>query len=172
MADRILVTYGSKYGATAQIADAIGRTLGAKGLAVDVRRAADVRSLDGYRGLVLGSAVYMGRWRPDAVRLLRRCRRLGAPPDVWLFSSGPVGEQPAGREPGGDRWTRPKRVERLAADIGAHDHAVFGGCIAEDGGILRRNMAKSTPPELRDLRDWDAIGAWAEQIGNVLVAPR
>ena len=49
-----------------EIADAIGRTLRDHGLEVDVSPAHDVRSLNDYDAVVLGSAVYTAHWRGDA----------------------------------------------------------------------------------------------------------
>jgi menaquinone-dependent protoporphyrinogen oxidase len=163
---RVLVAYGSKYGSTAEIAEAIGTTLRVAGLDVEVRRAREVHSLEPYRAVVLGSAVYMARWRRDAMRLLRRGELQQR--QVWLFSSGPVGEGKEEPDEKTERWTEPKRVQQLAARTGAREHVVFGGRIAEEGGLLRRNMAKSTPPELRDRRDWSAIEAWANSIADLL----
>ena len=170
MSGRVLVAYGSKYGSTAEIANAIATTLRVAGLEVDVRRAREVRSLDRYRVVVLGSAVYMARWRRDAMRLLRRRRELGER-EAWLFSSGSVGEdkdEPAEQR---DRWTKPKRVEQLAAHVMANEHVVFGGRISDDAGFLRKRMAKNIPPELRDRRDWSAIEAWAQKIADSLREP-
>jgi menaquinone-dependent protoporphyrinogen oxidase len=164
MADKVLVAYGTKYGATAQIAERVGEVLRAQGFDVDVVRARRVRSVEPYRKVVVGSAVYMARWRSDALRLLRRQKRQLRERDVWLFSSGPVGEDAPDQKDDGGRWTRPTKVQRVAEQIGAHDHAVFGGRVSEDGGFMRRNMAKNTPPELRDRRDWEAIEAWAKAI--------
>ena len=46
---------------------------------------------------------------------------------------------------------------------------MFGGRVSEDaGGFLRKNMAKNTPPEFRDRRDWAAIEAWAKRIADSL----
>ena len=157
----VLVAYGSKYGATAGIAEAVGRALREAGLEVDVRRASDVRSFGGYRAVVLGSAVYTKRWRRDAMRLLRRKELVELP--VWLFSSGPVGE--VAEQQG---WTRPKAVEQRAAAIGAREHVVFGGMVAEDRGFIRKKMARSMPAELRDQRDWDEIAAWGRGIATTL----
>ena len=157
----MLVAYGTEHGATAEIAQAIAKTLTAAGFAVDVQRARRVRSLARYRAVVLGSAVYAGRWRGDALRLLRR-REL-RDRDVWLFSSGPVGEDKGDPEQL-ERWTKPPRVEEIAADLGVHEHVVFGGMVAEDAGFIRKKMARKIPPELRDRRDWDAIDAWAQSI--------
>lgn len=172
MTDRVLVAYGTKYGATAEIAEVIATTLRTAGFEVDALPARDVRSLEGYQAVVLGSAVYMARWRRDALALLRRLRRDLASRPVWLFSSGPVGEQADQQDAGSERWTKPKRVQRVASEIGARDHAVFGGRVSEDGGFMRRSMARNTPPELRDRRDWTAIEAWAQGIAATLVPGR
>lgn len=128
---------------------------------VDVRRALDADTLDPYGVVVLGSAVYLARWRRDALRLLRRPEL--AERDVWLFSSGPVGKDPEGGP--SESWTKPQRVTRRAAEVNAREHVVFGGRVSEDaGGFMRKSMAKNSPPELRDRRDWDEIRAWAEKI--------
>jgi len=170
MHERILVAYASKHGATAEIAEAIAETLRASGVEVDLTRARDVRSVEPYAAVVLGSAVYMARWRGEALRLLHRRRRQLADRELWLFSSGPVGEQPTDGAKA-ERWIKPTKVQRLAVELGANDHAVFGGSLAGDhGGMLRRNMAKGTPEALRDLRDWDDIRAWAEGIAAAVKA--
>ena len=166
MSERVLVAYGSKYGSTAEIAQATGTTLRVAGLEVDLKQAHEIRSLEPYRAVVLGSAVYMARWRRDAIRLLRRRSELGD--GVWLFSSGPVGEDKDDPDEQRDRWTEPKRVEQLAPEIKAKEHVMFGGRISDDAGFLRKRMAKNIPPELRDRRDWGAIEAWAQKIAESL----
>ena len=167
--DRILVAYGSRHGATAEIATAIGEQLRAAGFDVEVQPAGGVRSLAGYRTVILGSAVYAGRWRADALRLLRRPELRDL--DVWLFSSGPVG--PDDGDPArAERWTVPAAVRRLAADNGAHEHAVFGGMVAEDAGMIRRRLARKLDPDLRDRRDFGEIAAWADAIAASLAARR
>jgi menaquinone-dependent protoporphyrinogen oxidase len=163
--DRILVAYGTKHGATAEIAEAIGKALREGGLEVDVQRAREVRSLDPYRVVVLGSAVYAGRWRGDAMRLLRRPELKDR--EVWLFSSGPVGED-KGDPAEVERWTRPQQVRDLEGEIGAREHAVFGGKVDEDAGFIRKKMARNMPPELRDRRDWQQIENWAGALAAAL----
>jgi menaquinone-dependent protoporphyrinogen oxidase len=162
--DRILIAYGSKHGATAEIADAIGTTLREAGWAADVVPAGHVTSIDPYVAAVVGSAVYMGHWRSDAAHLLKRPELRERP--VWLFSSGPVGED--SDDPASERWTKPERIQKLAAAIGVRDHAVFGGMVADDEGFMRKRMALGIPPEARDRRDWDEISAWATSIATAL----
>jgi menaquinone-dependent protoporphyrinogen oxidase len=162
---RVLVAYGSKHGATAEIAVAIGESLRLAGLEVDVKPAARVRSLQRYGALVLGSAVYARAWRPDAVRVLKRRELRDL--DVWLFSSGPVGEgyeDPAAFA----RAASPTRVLRIASEIHAQEHVVFGGMVADDSGFIRKRMARDMPEDLRDLRDWSEIDTWAKSIAAAL----
>ena len=160
--ERVLVAYGSKYGATAEIAEAIGRALEAKGLDVDVRRARSVRSLQKYGAAVVGSAVYAGHWRGDALRLLADHRDWLDRHDVWLFSSGPVGEDDElDDEAETERWTKPKQVRQLASEIGVRDHVVFGGMVAEDRGFIRKRMARNMPEASRDRRNWAEIATEA-----------
>ena len=169
--DRVLVAYGSKYGATAEIAEAIGTALRAHGLEADVRRARSVRSLEGYRAAVVGSAVYAGRWRADAMQLLNAQRDWLTAHDVWLFSSGPVGEDDPNADPAeAERWTKPSKVQHVAAEIGAHDHAVFGGKVDVSRGFIRKKMAQKMPEATRDRRDWAEVATWAAGIASTLAA--
>lgn len=156
---RVLVTYASKHGATAEIAEAIADELRANGLDADCRPAAVVDDLNGYDATVLGSAVYMKRWRRPARRMLsRRASELADRP-LWLFSSGPCGANP------NPSWSEPKRVVRAAKKLGARNHVVFGGRLPiEPKGFIERGMVDKTPPDQRDLRDWDEIRAWSRSI--------
>ncbi len=162
----VLVAYASKHGATKEIAEAIASGLRENGLAVDCREVGDVRDLAGYDAVVLGSAVYMKRWRGEAKAFLRsRADELSQLP-FWVFSSGPVGE-PA-KTPNGS-WLEPPRVMGRVEHLGAREHVVFGGRVpADPHGPIERAMAKGTPPAYRDMRDWDAVRAWTERIASEL----
>src|SRR5688500_5163106 len=99
---RVLVAGASKHGSTREIAKAIAEELRAAGLDADLRDAGNVTSLAGYDAVVLGSAIYMGRWMPEAKHLVERFQPQLAALPVWLFSSGLLGAddpQPAG-DPG------------------------------------------------------------------------
>ena len=147
---RVLVTFGSKHGATAEIADVVAETLSACGLDVDRLEAGDVHSLDGYDAVILGSAVYMRRWRREARRFLHRFAAELAQRPFWVFSSGPVGD-PAKDNPA---WLEPGRTIREIERLGAREHVVFGG----------RSTSSGIPEEFRDRRDWDEIRSWARAI--------
>src|SRR3954463_8889622 len=53
----VLVTFTSKHGSTAEIADAIAETLYESGFQVDCVKGCELESLDGYDAVILGSAV-------------------------------------------------------------------------------------------------------------------
>jgi menaquinone-dependent protoporphyrinogen oxidase len=68
---RILVTYASRTGATAGVAEAIARELAADGTSVDVKAMSQVGDLSGYSAVVAGSAVQGGEWLPEAMQFVR-----------------------------------------------------------------------------------------------------
>ena len=68
---QVLVAYGSVMGSTAEIAEWIAEELRRAGLQVVVCDATTAPSPNGFQAVVVGSAVYHGRWRPEAVRFLR-----------------------------------------------------------------------------------------------------
>ena len=119
----VLVAYASKRGSTAEIAETIAATLRRSGLVVGLEPAEEVDSLEPYDAVVLGSAVYMKRWRGDARHFLRKHRKALRQLPFWVFSSGPVGD-PAKDDP---TWMEPTKIVAKVEEMGARDHAVFGG---------------------------------------------
>jgi menaquinone-dependent protoporphyrinogen oxidase len=57
---KVLVAAASRYGATAEIAQAIADVLGERGLDSTVTQPEQVGRIEDYDALVLGSAVYTG----------------------------------------------------------------------------------------------------------------
>src|SRR4030042_3499838 len=92
MDSRVLVTYATKYGATAGIAEKIGQVLRQAGLPTDVLPADRAGDLQAYKAVVLGSAVYIGQWRKQAATFLKANEKALAERPGWLVSSGPTGE--------------------------------------------------------------------------------
>lgn len=160
----VLVAYASKAGSTAEIAHAISDKLRERQLIVDCRPVGTVAGLHGYDAVVLGSAVYFGRWRPEAMRFLRRHGTELAHLPFWTFSSGPVGQTRPQQElePGAER--------RLAEQLHARGHVVFGGRVESGAhGALWRRLIERIPRRDRDRRDWGEIRIWAAVIAAELV---
>jgi menaquinone-dependent protoporphyrinogen oxidase len=162
----VLVAYASKHSATAEIAERIAAGMREAGCAAEAQPASEARDLSGYGAVVLGSAVYANRWRPAARTFARRHRAALQAMPVWLFSSGPLGT--AAEHP---TAPMPPFAERLAAQIGAREHVMFGGRVPPDpGNFVERAMLKNTAPERRDARDRPAIEAWARGVAAQLAA--
>ncbi len=162
---KVLVAHASKRGSTAEIAERVAAVLRESGLEADCASASAVRDIEPYGAVVLGSAVYVKRWRGDARRFLRRHRRSLRRLPFWVFSSGPVGD-PAEDDP---KWTEPPRIIEKVERLGARDHVVFGGRLPEDPqGPMEKAMVVGVPEEYRDRRDWDEIRSWAMGVAQEL----
>jgi menaquinone-dependent protoporphyrinogen oxidase len=158
---KMLVGYSTKRGATAEIAEAIGATLRARGFDVDVRDVRATVDVRAYDAVIVGSAIYMGRWLRPAVRFLHRNRRDLRLRPVWLFQDGPLGDDRKNVE-----QPLPSAVSALARKIGAFGVVTFGGRLASDAkGFVAKRMAKRYAG---DFRDFDVIEAWASHIGRQL----
>ncbi|MFN8162452.1 MAG: flavodoxin domain-containing protein [Solirubrobacterales bacterium] len=163
----VLVAYASKRGSTAEIAENVAATLRRAGLEVDCEVAGDVSRLDPYDAVVLGSAVYLKRWRGDARQFLRKHRKALEGMPFWVFSSGPTGD-PAKDDAA---WTEPARIVEKVEALGARGHVVFGGRVpSQPHGPFEKAMVEGVPPEYRDRRDWDEIRAWATAVAAELTA--
>jgi len=159
---KVLVAAGSKTGGTAEMAEWIANRLGSRGVEVDLMPAGSARP-KGHDAAVVGSALYAGRWRRPAVRLLKRLARSGDGMPVWLFHSGPLGDDNA-EEP----QKPPGTVARLAEEMGAEDVVTFGGCLDDSAGGFIANAMKRNGME-GDWRDRDQVEAWADSIADRLL---
>ena len=159
----IWVVYASKHGATEGIARHIAERLRASGREVELRSADAADGLGSPEALVLGSAVYAGSWMKEAVEFAeRRAGSLTGTP-VWLFSSGPLGEDVEDDEP------QPKQLPKLEEALSPREHRVFFGALDRSKlGFAERMIVKAVKAPDGDYRDWDAIAAWADEIAAAL----
>jgi len=163
----VLVAYASKRGSTAEIAETVAATLRREGLGVCLQPAEDIKDLERFDAVVLGSAVYMKRWRGDARHFLKKHRKALRQMPFWVFSSGPVGDPAQDNS----EWTEPPKLAEKLEELGGRGHVVFGGRVpAEPKGFMERAMVEGTPKQYRDRRDWDEIREWAHHVAAELVA--
>ncbi|WP_353828854.1 flavodoxin domain-containing protein [Agromyces sp. SYSU T0242] len=172
---RVLVAYSSKYGATRGIADRIADRLRDADHEVDIERCDDVEFPEGFDAFVIGSAAYLGKWRSEARKFVRRNHALLAGRPVWLFSSGPLGTARVDAD-GNDvlAAAQPKEFDEFDELIHPRGNTVFFGAL--DPEHLRgRDRIVSWMPEndalpAGDFRDWDAIDAWGRMVAADLAA--
>ncbi|MDZ7708369.1 MAG: flavodoxin domain-containing protein [Trueperaceae bacterium] len=169
MIGQVLVAYASKHGSTAEIAEQIGAVLADAGLPVHVAPVGEVTEMAPYSAVVLGSAVYMGRWRREASRFVTRYADLLAGRDTWIFSSGPTDEgDPVELT---DGWTYPKPLQATIERIAPRDVRLFHGKLdPEELGLFERWVVRAVKAPVGDYRDPSTIAAWAREIAATLVA--
>ncbi|MFG3283363.1 flavodoxin domain-containing protein [Streptomyces sp. NPDC048111] len=159
---RVLVAYGTRHGATAGIAKQIGMTLREDGLDAVVLPADDVDDVRGYDAVVLGGALYAGRWSRKAKRCAERNVDYLKHRPVWLFSSGPLDRSAEEHDIPPVRAVA-HQMERL----GARQHATFGGSITEyTPGLVAKALARQGKGG--DFRNPERIRAWAHHISAEL----
>jgi menaquinone-dependent protoporphyrinogen oxidase len=161
---RILLAVASKHGSTYEIADRLAKIWRLVGHSVDVVPPEEVSVVHRYDAVIIGSAVYAGRWRKDARRFVDRFQGDLLARPTWLFSSGPVGDPLMPDEP------CPDGVESTEL-LGAREHKTFSGKIDVDElGFAERAIVRSLNSAVGDYRNWGDVTAWAHEIAVELAA--
>ncbi len=162
---RVLVAYATKKGSTAGIAQAIGEELNGMGLQAEVHAVKEVRDVTPYDAVLLGSAIYIFRWRRAALRFGRRHADELRRRPLWLFDSGPLDTS------ADEGKTVPvKAAAELARNLGARGHVTFGGKLmsADAGRITQRMMESGEAGRYGDFRNFDRIRVWARGVAAEL----
>lgn len=167
MENDILVTYASRYGSTAEIAQKIAEVIAGQGLKADISEVKEVHTLKPYRAVVLGSAVYIGKWRKDAIRFVKMFEKDLSERKVWIFSTGPTGKgDPAKLLEG---WDMPTTLKPAVERIKPEDIAVFHGALDMNKlNSIHRYMVKKIDAPVGDYRDWEHVSQWAKKIASRL----
>lgn len=166
---KILIGYASTYGSTAEIAKRIGVVLEREGLTVDALPVPQVQGLDGYDGVVLGSAIHNQAWLSEARDFVNhQAAELRAHP-VWLFSVGMSAGLPRwARGMAGTQQNR-RLAEALRDAVRPRGHLLLSG-VATPGQFPRRvgTLFRAVGARFGDYRDWTTIETWAEGIARDL----
>lgn len=158
---QVLVTYGSERGGTAGIAETLAAAIHEHDFDVDVRPVNRVRDVSGYDAVVVGGALYAGRWHREARRFVRRHRAPLGHQMVWMFSSGPLDGSAAT-----DDIPPVPGVRALMEAVGARGHVTFSGSLSPDvKGFLASRKARR---QAGDWRDDEHIIGWGHQIAAAL----
>jgi menaquinone-dependent protoporphyrinogen oxidase len=161
MNKRVLVTYSSRTGSTAEVAGEIGKVLAARGLAVAVRPIKADPPAEEYQAVVIGSAVRMGSWQTEAVQYVKRHRHgLGRIP-VAVFTVHALNT-------GDDDQSRRYRAAYLDAVrplLKPVAEAFFAGQLdpARLCAFERLTLRAAAGPA-KDFRDWDKIRGWVQTL--------
>ncbi len=163
---RVLVTYGTKFGSTAEIADRIGGRLTEAGFDTDVLQAnlgIDVRKYD---AVVVGSPMYGSKWLAEPALLLYTNPDIFDTTPLAVFTVGMLNvKHPGELEKVHDEFFEQIFTGPHALPEGS-THAVF------DGAMYRSNLKMCLRifdrvvniSPVGDFRDWAKIESWADEV--------
>jgi menaquinone-dependent protoporphyrinogen oxidase len=163
MNNRVLVTYATRAGSTSEIAAAIGESLSQRGLSVDVKPVKGNPSLNGYQAIIMGSAIRMGNWLPEAVDFVKANQSaLNAMP-VALFTVHMLNT-------GEDETSRNARLAYLNSVRpllnNAEETYFLGKMDFSRLSFMDRFISKMVKAVESDQRDWEKIRQWSKTILN------
>ena len=166
IAGRVLVAYATRYGSTAEVAEAVGARLSERGLAVDVKPVKEARPDDGYDAVVFGAPFYVGNLLKDAQKWLEQQRPALEKRPVAIFALGPTSAADDLAEASKQLakaleklpWLHPVCAQMF---VGKYDPAKVRGC---DKILTKLPASPLHGLGPHDDRDWDAIAAWADEL--------
>ena len=159
--NKILVTYASRAGSTFEIAAYVAEVLRAAGATVDVAPIPAVHEVKGYDALVIGSAIRMGRWLPEAIAFVQTHHEsLSHIPSAYFLVSGLLRNNDPEIRCKVLAYLDPVRKILEPTSIG-----MFAGKIdysRMDG--FDRSIAEAVSSAEGDWRNWEAIRCWAQEL--------
>jgi len=164
--NKILVAYASRAGSTGEVAEAIGQVLCEAGAAVDVRLVKEVTDLSPYRAVIVGSAIYMGKWMSEAVKFVETHRETLSQMPVACFTVClTLKEDTEENRREVAAYLDPVREVVQPVDVG-----LFAGVMDYNKlPFIFRLMMKAMKSPQGDFRDWEAIRAWAAGVRPALL---
>lgn len=164
MDNQVLVAFASRYGTTQEAAEKVAEAMRESRPDVEVKPLREVRSLEGYRAVVIGAPLYMFHWHKDAIAFLKRFQHALADVPLAIFAVGPVNpvekefadaRAQLDKELAGFTWLRPVDIR------------VFGGRFDPHALRFPHNLMpgmKKLP--VTDARDLDAVAAWGRDLST------
>jgi menaquinone-dependent protoporphyrinogen oxidase len=170
----ILVTYASRSGSTAEIAEAIGSALAESGVKIEVKPMQEVTELTSYQAVIAGSAIRGARWLPEAMQFVRvhQSTLRHIPFAMFTVCITLAMANSERYRTGVATWTAPVR-----AIVRPLSEGLFPGMldfhklpVNLETLKLRATVAMGIFPR-GDHRDWAAVRSWAESLKPLLALP-
>lgn len=161
MERKILVAYATRTGSTAEVAEGVAQRLCMAGMEADVRPIADVRDIEPYAGVVLGSAVRYASWLPEMHSFLAEHRESLALLPVAFFTMHmlALGETP---EAIAERAKYTAKARELVQPV--HEVFLEGKIDLARLSFFDRLAVRLVKSPVGDRRDWGRITAWADDL--------
>jgi menaquinone-dependent protoporphyrinogen oxidase len=166
MENLVLVTFATRYGSTAETAQAVAQTLRDRGILVVLQPVREVDSLDRYNAVVLGAALYMGRLHRDARHFLSGYYEALTKLPVALFVPGPI--EAREKDWTGAQQQLDKELARFPWLKPVASQVVGGAFDPKKLGFPFKLMPPLRKIPASDARDWVTICLWASDLAAKL----
>ena len=165
---KILIAYASEFGTTSEVAEAVGDTLCEDGNTVETLWIKNVKDINNYDAVIIGSAILYEKWMPEAREFVKNnqdtlknmpvayfitCMALSSKEDAAMQQAIEYSDKICNLEP----QVKPVSVGHFA---GVLDYSKLS--------FLKRTLTKTAMARHKvkegDYRDWNAIRSWAKSI--------
>jgi menaquinone-dependent protoporphyrinogen oxidase len=184
MAKKVLILFGTRYGATESTSAEIAKVLQVEGLEVKVVNAKkeNVKDVSPYDLIIVGSGMQMGKWTGEPEYFLNQFQKELANKKVAIFVSS-AAQALIEHEKKNEEIEKNRKLnlEEKAAKYNLQPISMvtFGGVwdFNKMNFLFRRTLASFKPrieaagfkeikPGLYDTRDWNAIRTWAKELAT------
>ena len=159
--NKILVTYATRAGSTLEVAALVAAVLRTAGTTVDVTYVRAVHELKDYDAVIIGSAIRMGQWLPEAVEFVKTNREtLSHIPTAYFLVSGFMRQDSPQMRQRALAYLDPVRTMLEPISIG-----LFAGKMDYSTMDWQdRSIAEAVSSSAGDWRNWQAIRSWAHDL--------
>jgi len=163
--NKILVAYATRAGSTAEIAAVVGENLCQYGFVVDVKAIKDKPELNDYQAVILGSAIRMANWLPEALDFIKTNQQILQNIPVALFTVHMLNT-------GDDDDSRANRLaylDKVRPMLNAPEEIFFAGKLDfSQLSFMDRLISRLVKAVEADYRDWEMIRNWTPAVSEIL----
>ncbi len=166
MNKRILIAYATRCGSTAEVAEAIRGVLSETGVTVDCLPVGEVTDLTAYGGIVVGSAIRMARWLPEALDFVKKNRAVLKGAEAALFTVCLTMKDDTA-ENRGRVLSFMEPVLKEISSVNPSRIGLFGGKVDFRAlSFANRSVLKLKGVSEGDFRNWPIVKAWAGELSS------
>jgi menaquinone-dependent protoporphyrinogen oxidase len=169
---KLLITYASVHGSTAEIALFLKRVLTIYNIEVSVQRVDEVTSIAEYAAVIIGTPIREGMWMHEVFDFIGRFKDELAQKPCYFWMTCIRVLETDGYQHALQNYVHQQTVEML----NIRDIAVFAGKLKleninwDERWLLSLTYDGEKRPAFlnRDFRNWETIAAWGNKIANQL----
>ena len=160
----VLVTYDSKFGSTAEVAQFMGSVLSEQGASIAVKPLSEVDNLEAYDSVIIGGAIRYDRWSPEARTFVRENKTiLSGVPVSFFFTCLTLAKPTPAAMLKAEEYA--EKLRSLAPEVKPVTVGGFAGVLQFartpwPARFALKVLSIASGVKEGDYRDWEAIRSW------------